>query len=185
MTTETKLVTQSILKQLFDYDPTTGYLTWSKNHVKQNYIGKRAGFMDNYNGYRVIHSINGKKYREHRIIWMWHNGEFPKEQLDHINGIRDDNRIENLRECTNKQNSENRTVHSNKNKTSKYIGVQHRGNGVKVKPWRARIMHNMKNISLGYFETEEEAYQAYVEAKAKYHSFSPIVNIKDDPLTTI
>ena len=92
-----------------------------------------------------------------------YNGYLPK-YVDHINGIRDDNRIENLREATNQQNNFNSG--SKEGSSSQYKGVSWHKRG---KKWVARYSLNGKQTHLGLFETEIEAYKAYSEATKKYH----------------
>ena len=95
---------------------------------------------------------------------MYHYGEWPKEFLDHINGIRDDNRIENLREATNQQNQFNRK--SKKDSSSQYKGVS----WYKLsKKWRAGYQHKSKLYHIGLYETEEEAAEAYRKATEHLH----------------
>jgi len=98
----------------------------------------------------------------HRLIWQHHNGPIPKGmQIDHINGDGLDNRLENLRLCTNMQNHWNR--HRSIEHSSKYKGVH----WDKVnRRWRVTIGYMNKNISVGHFDSEEEAARAY-DAKAK------------------
>lgn len=95
------------VKQFFNYDETTGYLTWKSKPSKKTAINSRAGSLEK-SGYRIIW-FNGKKYREHRLIWFWVHGVFPTHEIDHINHIRDDNRLCNLREVTHAENARNRT----------------------------------------------------------------------------
>lgn len=107
----------------------------------------------------IYYKINKIEYRHHRIVAYAFLGldiEDKKSMIDHINGIRDDNRLENLRIVNNQQNNFNR--HNAK-------GYQERLNG----KFMARITINKKTIHLGYFDTEEEARNAYLEAKQKYH----------------
>jgi hypothetical protein len=94
-------------------------------------------------------------------------GELPKEQVDHINGIKDDNRWINLRGATNGENQQNRKNQKNK---SGYRGVHPIGNR-----WQTLIRVNKKLIHIGCFETPKEAHIAYLEAKAKYHEFNPTI----------
>ena len=96
-----------------------GHLWWIKPTNRRIKIGQQFGTRHIY-GYRQG-SLKGKRYKEHRLIWLYHYGEWPKECIDHINGIRDDNRIENLREATNQQNQFNRK--SEKDSSSQYKGV--------------------------------------------------------------
>ena len=109
-------------------------------------------------------NLKNKKYLEHRLIWLYHYGEWPKEYIDHINGIRDDNRIENLREGTDQQNSFNRK--SREGSTSKYKGVSW---DKQNKKWRAQYSYKGKVYYLGRYECEEEAAKAYDEATKPIH----------------
>lgn len=98
-------------------------------------------------------------YKEHKLIWLYHYGEWPNGNLDHINTIPDDNRIENLREATHQQNMFNRSSH--KNTTSIYKGVHWCKSN---KKWRAAYKFNGKTIRVGDYDCEESAHKAYVEA---------------------
>ena len=97
---------QELLKELFIYDGRN--LCWAKSRGSRKIFSK-AGQID-ANGYIRI-GINGKKYMEHRLVWLWKHGVMPKE-LDHINQVPWDNRIENLREVTKQQNQWNTSVRS-------------------------------------------------------------------------
>lgn len=147
-------------KEMFDYNPDTGLLfrkTGSKymNHIHINsFVGWKTP-----NGYMRV-SVNNFNYNVHRLIWLLMTGKWPEYQIDHINGIRDDNRFCNLREATLSQNSANRI--KNKNKSScGYKGVFKDKNG-----WQSRITLHGNQIYLGNYGTPEEAHAAYV-AKAK------------------
>ena len=150
------------VREILKYDPDTGVLSWRRNEkVSRKVRGKVAGLL-NPNGYRVIR-INGSNYRAHRLAWLISEGEDPGSlQVDHINGLRDDNRRENLRVVTHSENQHN----------------QRQAKGYHfhswARKWRASIRLNGKGVHLGYYTTEEEARTAYVEAKAKLHPTSPI-----------
>lgn len=113
--------------------------------------------------------LHGKKYMAHRLAWLLHTGSRPSQQLDHINGVRDDNRIDNLRECTPAENQQNLTKY--KNNSSGVQGVCWHKRDEK---WMARINVDGKCINLGYFNTVEEATAARAAAKQKYHKFNPV-----------
>ena len=137
------------LKELgYKYDPETGDLFGGR--------GFKIKSKDT-DGYIIcgVYDENRKLYRvkSHRFIWWLNHNEIP-EEIDHINRIRDDNRLENLRNTT---HSENR-----KNTSSK----GYYKNGFKFK---AQIMADGKWIYLGRHKTEKEAHQAYLEAKKIYH----------------
>lgn len=122
--------------------------------------GVRAGTTDK-DGYRVIR-FNGKRYKEHRLIWFYHYGEWPKQYLDHINMITDDNRIENLREATREQNAYNQ----------KPIGGSSNHKGVslhKCGKWQASCTIGGKQKYLGLYLTETEAATAYKNYVKPYH----------------
>ena len=160
-------MTQDELKQLLHYDPNTGEFTWLANTGKKKLIGKRAGRYDKF-GNRFYININKKQYLAHRLAWLYVYGQWPKDQIDHVNGNSSDNRILNIRECNNSENSQNKSTQSNN--SSGYIGVHYYKAYDK---WRSRIQINNKEIHLGYFDTAEEAYEKYLEAKKQYHTFQP------------
>lgn len=98
-------------KEYLNYDPITGKIIWIKRTSKSSRvaIGGSAGW-DNGEGYICI-EVNNIKYQAHRLAWYLYYGKWPKGQIDHINGIRDDNRVENLRDVTVSQNCFNRDYH--------------------------------------------------------------------------
>lgn len=168
-------ITQEYVRERFDYNGS--HLVWKKREIRNNYnyswntkfAGKRAGTLDKKEGYyRIL--LDKKIYAEHQLIWLWIKGTWPKEEIDHINRNRSDNRIENLREATKYENQQNRTLQHNS--TSGYTGVCWH---VRLEKWQARLTINNKRLHLGYFDDPEKAFAAYSEAKAKYHTFNPIL----------
>lgn len=159
-------ITQEYLHQIFDYDKETGYLIWKINKDPFKCKGKIAGSVDSI-GYRII-VIDGVNYKSHRVVWLYHNGCWPEDQIDHINRNKDDNRIENLRECSTKENCQNRK--KQRNNTSGHTGVNW---SKSCNKWRVEICVNRKGKYLGLYENLEEAIQIYKEAKRKYHTFQP------------
>lgn len=158
------MLTQAKVKELFDYDPETGHLIWRSDRGKCKTKGKVAG-TKHVLGYIYI-KIYGKNYRAHRLVWLWHYGGLPKNQLDHISGDRADNRIENLREATNAQNLQNQRK-ARLGSKSGYIGVSMIGN-----KWMARIMVCGKSTYIGIYDDPISAHKAYIEKKRKLHSFN-------------
>lgn len=102
------MINHDMIKEYLDYDETTGHLTWIKKPSKKTMLNSRAGSIHKSSGYRQVYFM-GKTYPEHRLIWLWVHGVFPTHEIDHINHIRDDNRLCNLRQVTHAQNSRNRT----------------------------------------------------------------------------
>ena len=152
-------ITQDLLREHFEYRD--GHLWWVKPTVRGVEVGQQFGTNHNQ-GYRHG-SLKDKRYLEHRLIWLYHYGVWPKGHIDHINNIRDDNRIENLREATRQQNMFNRKSYG---KTSKYKGVSWDKPG---KKWRAQYSYQGKVYYLGLHETEEEAAKAYDKATEHLH----------------
>jgi hypothetical protein len=146
------VLSQQRLKQLLHYNPETGVFRWStplpSSPVKRGAI---AGTIDN-KGYRRI-GIKGVKrgnyYRAHRLAWLYMTGEWPADQIDHIDGNRDNNRWSNLRAADAALNANNKT----RAKGYSYIKARRR--------FVAQVMRNGKNHCLGYFTTADAAAEAY------------------------
>ena len=156
---------QEKLIQLFDYNANTGSLSRKERRGKFA-IGSIAGTLT-VNGYIQI-QIGNVVYYAHRLIWCYVHGDMPSGYfIDHINGIRSDNRLSNLRLVDgDKENQQNRRLRVDS--SSGYTGVYYEKN---LSKWRARIHTNGKTINLGCFHTPQEAAHAYQEAKEKYHTY--------------
>lgn len=159
------MLTQARLQELLHYCPETGVFTRKVSLCNSVKIGDVAGGL--CQGYIAVR-VQGVSYRSHRLAWLYMTGEFPKDQIDHIDGNRANNAFVNLREATSKQNTQNRRFPRIDNKSSKYLGVH--WSKLRNK-FRAEITVNGKNIHLGLFHNAEDAHYAYVEAKRKYHEF--------------
>ena len=153
-------LTVDLLNHLFKYDKETGELRWDVKKAGVTY-GAIAG-CSNGRGYLVAR-VNGNLYYVHRLIFLMHKGYLPKI-IDHINGDKLDNRIENLRSATVGQNQHNRKT--NTNNTSGYKGVCW---DKAMKKWRARIKLEDKSIHLGYFTNAEEADKVVRAAREELH----------------
>jgi hypothetical protein len=149
------MITQSRLKKTLKYNPNTGDFTW----LLDVSFGSVAGGL-NGQGYRVIR-INNRVYLSHRLVFLYLCGSFPAEQVDHINGVRDDNRRCNLRCVDHKTNGRNQRMKINN--TSGFTGVRRFGNR-----WRARISAHGKEKHLGAFANKSDAIAARKIAEAKY-----------------
>lgn len=155
--------TQKYLREIFEYNPDDGFVRWKQG--RSNMIaGSRVGSINKY-GYLHV-TINSKSYKLSRVIWILMFGSIPENYyIDHINGNKSDNRLSNLRLATNNQNQQNRPAP--KNSSSHYRGVTwHK----QMKKWMARICHNNKRETLGFFETAEAAYAAYKARAAQLYS---------------
>jgi len=167
------LPTAQELCALLDYDPDTGVLTWRVARGSNAPAGGVAG-CDRGDGYRRI-EIDGRRIYAHRIAWAISIGEWPVSQIDHVNGIRDDNRLANLREATHAENHQNRR-RSQRNSKSGFLGVHFRKN---VGKWQAGINIGRERKYLGLFATAELAHAAYLAAKADLHPFQTIANTNE------
>ncbi len=142
------------------YSPDTGEFHWKDSYFRSA-IGTLAGSVDK-DGYIAIR-FGGKCYRAHRLAWLYVYGAMPNGVIDHINGVRDDNRICNLRDVTHSVNSQNRR------KPSRVQSVQHLGVTYSKNRWVARIFSEGRRIHLGRFVSPELAADAYAKAKKRLH----------------
>ncbi len=155
-------ITQKELKRLLDYDPSTGILTWKISNSCRVGKGDIAGSR-NDEQYIVV-KVNCIAYRAHRIIWRWFYGVWPNGEIDHINHIRYDNRIVNLRDVIHRENGRNKTRHSNN--TSGSTGVVYR-NGKNIKKrWHAYI-GSIPQKHLGCYKNKAEAVAARKRAEVE------------------
>jgi hypothetical protein len=153
----TKELSQERLKEVLSYDAETGVFVWIAQTASRIKIGTVAGTLSEF-GYRRI-KIDGVKYMAHRLAWLWHTGAFPEDQLDHINGVPGDDMLANLRAATRSQNQGNVRAKS-KLGLLKGVTIDRRA---KHKRYMARISHR----HIGYFETEQEAHDAYMAEAVK------------------
>lgn len=151
-------------RRRLDYNPQTGELTWKVLRNSKR-IGAVARAID-VNGYVQV-NIAGTMVKGHRLAWFLHYGQWPEGQIDHLNGIRDDNHIANLRCVSHQVNAQNQRNGSRPNETG-LIGVyvdRRRKNVI----FRSKIQVNKRQIHLGAFATPEAAHLAYVAAKRRLH----------------
>lgn len=167
------------LRECYDYEPDTGLLRWKKRPVEhfsdaphaqgfnRQFAGRRAGSYKD-NGYLETRACFQGKPRlmlVHRVAWVLMTGEWPKGDIDHRNGIKDDNRWSNLRDVTRSVNGQNRH--------SATRGSKHGVLGVSLCTetgrWRARIKVDGAMRCLGRHDTPELAHAAYLQAKRQLH----------------
>lgn len=168
-------LTQARLQELLSYDQEIGVFYWRERssedfsdeaHCKmwnKQHAGKAAGGV-NTESYIVI-GIGKTQHKAHRLAWLYVHGNFPEGEIDHINGLRGDNRISNLRDVPQRTNAQNiRSARCN-NK----LGIL----GVHFDKYRnkfaARLNVGGKVKNVGRFDTPEAAHAAYVKAKREIH----------------
>lgn len=154
-------LTQERLKEVLDYNPESGVFTWRVKIARWIKVGDEAGTVDRQ-GYRII-MIDRKLYRRARLAYLYMEGVFPPNCIDHHNRIKLDDSWKNLRLATSRQNSQNTSLYINN--TSGFKGVVWQSQN---ENWMARIHSDGKRKHLGCFNTPEEASAAYV-AYAKEH----------------
>ncbi len=152
------------LKDLLFYNPETGVFLHRKRRTGVPFAGMVAGSVNTTRGehyYQIC--LQGKNWKAHRLAWLYVYGEFPKGDIDHINGDRLDNRISNLRDVTKSENCKNKTLRvDNKSGVS---GVYWNKGGAK---WHVQIAVNGKRKHLGFFSDLDEAIRVRREAEVKY-----------------
>jgi hypothetical protein len=151
------------LRQCFEVDFEAGKLRWRTGRL----IGKPAGSIHARSGYRRI-KLNKRNLRAHRVVWTLAHGRWPDDEVDHRNGVKDDNRLENLREATHGQNEQNKPAQ--RNNTSGVPGVVwDKGVG----KWKTQIKIAGRHINLGRYDDYDDACQVRTAAKQIVHPFQP------------
>ena len=161
------ILTAQLVRELLDYDLETGIFTRKVRLAQCHQIGDRADWeikSGNPSGYRKV-TVDSRSYMAHRVAWLYVYGSWPKHQLDHINGKRGDNRIANLRDVTAVVNLQN----TRRARKSSGTGVQGPAWYPASGKYRAQIRVNGKSKHIGMYATIEEAHQAFLKAKRKYH----------------
>lgn len=152
----------SELKERLDYDPEQGVFVRKATKSFRPLVGRIAGSYAHKSGYVFI-EVDRKKYAAHRLAWLFVHGKWPTEAIDHINRVRSDNRICNLREASNFTNSQNRT---------KCAGAKSSHRGVSffdhLGKWSAKVRHR----HIGVFKTEAEAAEVAQLVRAMTMPFS-------------
>ena len=151
------MLTQVRLKELLAYDLETGIFTNLKTGKGRKAFGVVVGSIHK-EGY-TSSMIDGKNYLHHRLAWLFVNGVFPPNDIDHINGVRDDNRLINLRAAERFENNQN---------------IESRDVRYEAGKWRARICVQGQRHNLGRHARREDAEAAYAAAKARLHLFQPV-----------
>lgn len=163
------MITQQRLKELLHYDVDSGVFTQklARRGVK---VGAPTGekMRDGY----IRICVDNARYPAHRLAWLYVMGAFPEHEIDHINGIRFDNRISNLRVVTRSQNKQNMlSVSGSKS------GIKGAHWESKRKRWRAALTIDGTHVFLGRYKTAKEAHIAYCRAAAIYHTHNPVAQL--------
>ena len=157
-------LTQDRLKELLHYESNTGIFTWRVSRRGTKGIHKQAGTLHR-SGYRYVFAF-GHKLAEHRLAWLYLYGALPPNEIDHLNGVKDDNRASNIRLATRRENLQN--IRTNKVGVSGEIGVVwHKA----ADKWAANIKVDGKVKHLGVFSDVQAAAKARSCAEVTYHPF--------------
>ncbi|MFV8757422.1 HNH endonuclease signature motif containing protein [Yersinia enterocolitica] len=148
-----KELTQERLKELLNYEPDTGVFTWLVYRSFRAVAGSVAGRTNMTTGYIEI-QIAGRRYKGHRLAWLYMTGEQASGHIDHVNEVKVDNRIGNLRVATRAENKRN--VGITKANKSGAKGVYKQGNR-----WIALAQMDGKKYRLGSFMCVDDAAKAY------------------------
>jgi len=155
------ILTYEHLRSMLSYSPKTGLFIWRIRPNGRVPAGSIAFCVD-HSGYNRI-GLLGRIHGAHRLAWLYMTGKEPLGQIDHINGVRHDNRWANLRDVSKTHNIQNQQTAHSQNMTG-YLGVSPKNKG-----WQASIRVNNKQHYLGMFDTPSSAHQAYLEAKRRLH----------------
>lgn len=154
-------LTQDRVRSLLIYNGETGQFIRRVSTAPRAVAGSVAGDVDSKGYWRL--RVDGRRYLAHRLVWFYVHGVWPKDEIDHINGIRTDNRIENLREASRFENKRNTGAHCDSR--SRHKGVSFHAPS---KRWRARIHMNGEEHWIGVFDTPEDAAAAYRDVSAEH-----------------
>ena len=156
-------LTQSLVRELLDYDPETGALTWrmrdqkwfastrARNAWNNRFAERITATAQDTNGYLLV-GVFGRKYRTHRLIWLWMMGAWPTDQIDHLNHDRADNRWRNLRLVTPAENGKNQSIRITNTSGAMGVWWDRQRNS-----WQAYIDASGRRIHLGRYITKTDA----------------------------
>lgn len=155
-------LTQTRLKELLAYDPNTGVFTWLVNPSYRASAGDPAGSLS-AQGYRCI-QIAGRKYRAHRLAWLYMTGAWPEHDIDHRDEDKSNNRWMNLRPATRSQNMLNKS-----SRTDNKSGIKGVSWNKRRKLWHAQLQIQGRKIHVGHYANKEEAAMAIKKARTEQH----------------
>jgi hypothetical protein len=163
-------LTHSRLLQVLHYDAETGVFTWKSvtNRRMKKMVGQPAGCL-RPDGYLVV-GIDGEAYLAHRLAWFWQTGKWPVDEIDHISGVKTENRFANLREANRSENRQNTRL------AFSACGILGVSWCKREQKFRATIKLKGKQRSIGYFDAAEDARERYLSAKKVMHPFAVLEN---------
>ena len=171
-----------VLRQLLRYEPDTGKLFWRERMAETPgvNIASLAQWNGRFAGKEAFTALTPKGYRQgtvlskhmegHRVVWAIATGVWPIGEIDHEDGCRSNNRFENLRSATRRENMQNLTKQARN--TSGHVGAFW---SQSKQRWKSQINTETGLVFLGYFSSAEDAGAAYAAAKAIHHAFAPKV----------
>jgi hypothetical protein len=148
------MMTPDQLRLLVDYDPDTGHMLWKPRGSRRwnsNFAGKPAFANPSKDGY-LTGRLLGRNYKSHRVAWAISTGEWPSGLIDHINGVRADNRLDNLRVVDDAGNAQNQARRSNNTSGEQCISWFARDS-----KWWVKITKDRKQIHIGFFDKLADA----------------------------
>ena len=154
-------LTPERVRELLSYDPETGVLRWKVSPCWRVSVGGEAGIHDR-DGYLVV-TVDKKKRKAHRLAWAIHHGVWPEGEIDHRNTVKDDNRIDNLRDVSASINMQNIREALPRSKSG-VLGVVAQGSKFKS---TITVQGHTKHV--GTFGSAEEAHEAYLSVKREFH----------------
>jgi hypothetical protein len=165
-----KPLTHADVAAFLQYDESAkpSCLRWLAKPNRRIRVGSVAGFAANA-GYIGV-QVNGLQTYAHRVVWLLMTGNWPADQIDHIDGNKSNNTINNLRQATGFENQQNHRKERARSK-SRLLGVH--WNETR-RTWFARIQVKGKSRYLGVFASPHDAYAAYISAKRELHTFGQL-----------
>jgi hypothetical protein len=161
-------VTYKELHSILDYNEITGIFTWKMQVSNKIKVGNTAGILDR--GYIRI-GIGGKIYYAHRLAWLYVYGEWPELLIDHIDGNKSNNAIDNLREATKSQNMQNRGVQKNNKSCTKIPGVSY---DTKNNKYQVYLHINNCSKFFGYFSSIKDAEEECIKQRRIHYKFNTL-----------
>lgn len=155
------IVTAEDAHRLLTYDPETGVFTWKARTGRgsnRTQLKPTAGSVSDQ-GY-ILFNVGGKLHRAHRVAWLMTHGEWPPATIDHINRVRSDNRLCNLRLATRGENQQNLSIRIDNKSGHKGVFWYEA-----LRKWMAYINCNGQRVTLGYFQDKSEAIAARQKAE--------------------